>query len=194
MMNSGYWQDLLRSGAILGVIMALSLVVEQYMMTCSDLSLTVVSLLYFVEWCVAVGLFVWLLYRFSRRRAEQCDARRGWSYAQALSYVVSVSMLTGIIVGLANTLFVSAIGYESYVEGLVARIAEMREMFAASGGTGYDAMFAEFVSNMRSSEQPSIWVNIYSSLSNYIFGGIVVGLVIAAFVRREPNIFIREDE
>lgn len=189
MNNKNFWQDVLRSGALLGVVMSLSLVVEQYIMVCSPLSLAMGSFLYFVEWCSVAVIFVVALYRLTRRRAKESDPQSGYGYAQALSYMLLVSLLTGIVVGVAHMLFIAVIGYDSYVEGMLHRIDEMRSMMLMSGGgSSYNALFEQMVSGLRSAEQPTIIDYVISSANNYILCGGFVGLIIAGFVRREPTI------
>jgi hypothetical protein len=189
MNNREFMQDVLRSGALLGVIMSLSLVVEQYIMVCSPLSLAMGSFVYFVEWCSVAVIFVVALYRFSRRRAKACDPQQGFSYAQALAYILLVSLLTGVLVGVVHMLFISVIGYSSYVDGMLHRIDEMRSMMLTSAGdTSYGSLFAQMTSSLRSAEQPSILDYVIASVNNYIICGGFVGLILASFVRVEPTI------
>ena len=188
MNNKDFWQDVLRSGALLGVVMSLSLIVEQYIMVCSPLSLAMGSFIYFVEWCSVAVIFVVALYRLTRRRAKESDPQVGYGYAQALSYILLISALTGVVVGVVHMLFISVIGYDGYVEGMLHRIDEMRNMMLASGGGSYNALFEQMVSGLRSAEQPTIIDYVILSANNYILCGGVVGLIIAGFVRREPTI------
>ena len=188
MNNKDFWQDVLRSGALLGVVMSLSLIVEQYIMVCSPLSLAMGSFIYFVEWCSVAVIFVAALYRLTRRRAKESDPQVGYGYAQALSYMLLISALTGVVVGVVHMLFISVIGYDGYVEGMLHRIDEMRSMMLASGGGSYNALFEQMVSGLRSAEQPTIIDYVILSANNYILCGGVVGLIIAGFVRREPTI------
>lgn len=188
MNNKDFWQDVLRSGALLGVVMSFSLIVEQYIMVCSPLSLAMGSFIYFVEWCSVAVIFVVALYRLTRRRAKESDPQVGYGYAQALSYILLISALTGVVVGVVHMLFISVIGYDGYVEGMLHRIDEMRSMMLASGGGSYNALFEQMVSGLRSAEQPTIIDYVILSANNYILCGGVVGLIIAGFVRREPTI------
>ena len=127
-MNSrDFWYDVLRSGAILGIVMALSSIFERYVLVFSDLSLGAAALAYFGEWLVTYILFVWLLVRFTRRRREATDPQFGFSYSSALSYILLISMLAGVIVGVADTLFISAMGFDSFVAGNAERLTEVME-------------------------------------------------------------------
>lgn len=188
MNNKSFWQDVLRSGALLGLVMSLSLVFEQYIMVSSPLSLAMCSLVYCVEWCSIAVFFIIALYRLTRRRARECDPQQGFGYAQALSYMLLVSLLAGVVVGVAQMLFTSIIGYEDYVTGMLRRIDEMRNMMLISASaSSYGSLFEQMVSALRSAEQPSIIDYVISSANNYILCGGFIGLISAAFLRREPE-------
>ncbi len=195
MNNSGFWQDVLRSGALLGLVMSLSMVAEQYIMGCSSMALPTASVVYFVEWCAVAVLFVVSLYRMAKRRAAATDPAEGFGFSQAFAYMLLVSLLTGVVVGVANMLFISAVGYESYVAGIIGRIDEMRSMVSSAGmAAGYNSMFEQMVSSLRSAEQPTIIDYVLSATNNYIIFGGIVALLTASMVRREPTHRINDEE
>lgn len=188
MNNKTFFSDAMMAGAIVGVVMALSRIFERYELFFSTSELLSVVTPYAIEWVLMVGIFVWLLFFFTRRRAKAADAEVGFSYGQALSFVLVVSMLTGIIVGLADTIFINAMGYDVYVDGMVSRIAEMRNLYIEAGLTQADVKsFDEMAAAARMAEQPSIFMNIFVDLYNYILFGGLPGLIIAAIVRRQPE-------
>ena len=192
MINKDFWYDALRSGAILGIVMAVSRIFELYLLAFSDGALMTMSIWYLVEWVIAAGVFVWLVVRFSKRRAADSDPKYGYSYSVALSYILTISMLAGIIVGTANTLFIGAMGYEAYVEGMVGRIDQMRELYAGMNLQMYDADFNKMIAAMRSAEQPSMLSTVFASLNNYLLTGGILGLIIAGVVSRRPQMFSNE--
>lgn len=185
-MNSkDFWYDVLRSGAILGIVMALSHIFERYILVYSDLSLGNAALVYFGEWLLSYILFVWLLVRFTRRRREATDPQLGFSYSSALSYILLISMLGGIIVGVGDTLFISAMGYDAYIVGNVERLEQLKEMYLSMGiGAGELAIFDEMIHVIRSAVQPSMLQSLFSSFSHYILVGGIPGLIIAAAIKR----------
>jgi hypothetical protein len=194
MNNKTFFSDAMMAGAIVGVVMALSRIFERYELFFSTSELLSVVTPYAIEWVLMVGIFVWLLFFFTRRRAKAADAEVGFSYGQALSFVLVVSMLTGIIVGLADTIFINAMGYDVYVDGMVSRIAEMRNLYIEAGLTQADVKsFDEMAAAARMAEQPSIFMNIFVDLYNYILFGGLPGLIIAAIVRRQPEYRVNND-
>ncbi|MBO7185965.1 MAG: DUF4199 domain-containing protein [Alistipes sp.] len=194
MNNKTFFSDAMMAGAIVGVVMALSRIFERYELFFSTSELLSVVTPYAIEWVLMVGIFVWLLFFFTRRRAKAADAEVGFSYGQALSFVLVVSMLAGIIVGLADTIFINAMGYDVYVDGMVTRIAEMRNLYIEAGLTQADVKsFDEMAAAARMTEQPSIFMNIFVDLYNYILFGGLPGLIIAAIVRRQPEYRVNND-
>ena len=194
MNNKTFFSDAMMAGAVVGVVMALSRIFERYELFFSTSELLSVVTPYAIEWVLMVGIFVWLLFFFTRRRAKAADAEVGFSYGQALSFVLVVSMLAGIIVGLADTIFINAMGYDVYVDGMVSRIAEMRNLYIEAGLTQADVKsFDEMAAAARMTEQPSIFMNIFVDLYNYILFGGLPGLIIAAIVRRQPEYRVNND-
>jgi hypothetical protein len=194
MNNKTFFSDAMMAGAIVGVVMALSRIFERYELFFSTSELLSVVTPYAIEWVLMVGIFVWLLFFFTRRRAKAADTEVGFSYGQALSFVLVVSMLAGIIVGLADTIFINAMGYDVYVDGMVSRIAEMRNLYIEAGLTQADVKsFDEMAAAARMTEQPSIFMNIFVDLYNYILFGGLPGLIIAAIVRRQPEYRVNND-
>lgn len=187
MNNSSFWADALRDGAILGVVMALSRVIESYLLINLDLSLNTMSVIVFVEMIVAAIAFVWLLYRFTKRRSLAAEAELGFTYGQGLIYAFFISVLAGVLVGVASHLFFAVVGYESYVERYVTRIDQMGAMMPGS-----EALIDDLVDAMESSTRPTIWDNLLASVNNYIIAGTILGLIIAFKVRRDPQIFNKE--
>lgn len=187
-MNRDFWYDVLRRGAILGFVMSLSFVVERYLLAFSDMPLLKASAIYCIEWIVACIVFIWLLVRFSRRRANVADPKMGFPYSLALSYILMVAALAGVLVGVADTAYVSAMGYESYVTGLVSRIEQLKEMYISMGVSASEmGMFDEYASQLRFVEQPSMFLNVVSKLQMYMIMGGLPGFIIAGVVSRRPR-------
>lgn len=193
MINRDFWYDVLRSGAILGVVMALSHIAELYLLAYSGVDIATMSIYFLLEWLVAAAVFVWLLVRFSKRRAAAMDPKYGYSYSLALSYILMISMLAGIIVGATNTIFIGTMGYDTYIDGMVGRVDEIRALYVEMNIDTLDSSFNEMVAALRSAEQPSMLSTIFSSFNSYLFAGGIIGLVVSAFVRIKPQIINTED-
>lgn len=193
--------DELRTAAILGVVMSLFSIFEKYVLLFSDMTVVSASMVVLLKSIVATCLFVAILYYFTRRLS------RNWrdvvevggqtfevkfSYGRALSYILMSSMMAGIVVGVANTIFVDVVGFDVYIANIIARLEEMRALMApysALAGTGQDVdiIIGQQIELIESQVQSSIIINILSSMSSYMMYGGLVGLVVAAVARRKPN-------
>lgn len=194
MINREYWHDVLRSGAILGLVMALSSIFERYLLLASNLTLGTATMLYLGEAVVACVIFIWLIVRFTRRRRDAGDPRFGFNYSTALSYILLISMLAGVIVGVAGTIFTSAIGYDAYIAGNIARLDEAKTLYEGLGVGANDlVLFDEMVHRIRTAPQPTMLQNVLASFSNYILFGGIPGLIIAGVLSRKPQAPIEEN-
>jgi hypothetical protein len=191
--------DVLRSAAIVGIVMSVSHIFEKYITLFSDLGLGASSLIIFIEGIVAAVLFVGMLYYFTRRLAKGWNERVEYmgqvldvkfSYSRALSYVLTVSMLASVIVGVASTIYVDIVGYDIYLAAQIAYIEETVDFVNAAGQmSGSENLVSvesmeDFVSQLEASERPSMFANIISLMSSYMLYGGLTGLVVAAVARR----------
>lgn len=192
-MNNNFWNDALRSGAILGLVMGLSRIFESYQLYLSDMQ--GVTTLIVLEWLFAAALFVYLLYRFAKQRSMRFSQKEGYSYGQAMSYLLIVSMLTGVIVGVMEYLFTEFVGYDAIVAGYISLIDEYRTMVASAGVPASSmGVLEQLKGTIRDSQEPTILNNVLSALNLYFMTGGVAGLVISAFVKRDANPFAEEKQ
>ena len=196
-----FWMDELRTAAILGVVMSLFSIFEKYVLLFGDMTVIGASMVVLIKSVVAICIFVWMIYYFTRRVANNWIDRVEvggqtfevkFSYSRALSYIMVSSMMAGIVVGVVNTIYVDIVGYDVYIANTIARLEEMRDMMApytvvAGTGPSIDVMVGQQIELIESQEKPSLFVNIISNMSSYMMYGGLVGLVVAAVARRKPN-------
>ena len=196
-----FWMDVLRAAAIIGVAMAVSHIFEQYMLLFSGVNLVTASIVIFVEGLVAAVLFVWAMFYFTRRVARVWNdsvelsggivAQIPFTYGRAVSYVLLISMFVGLLVGVVNTIFVDVMGDDAYRAAQIAyfeQIAEVLNAYASmSGGETLASsdMMAQQIEMWESMERPSMFANILSFVTSYMFYGGVTALVVAALARRK---------
>ena len=77
--KTSFWNDAAKYGAMVGLLLAVSTVVENSIVLSGRLWL---YMLLMVEWVVAVVLHYYLLHRFTRRRAMQRDETEGFYYRE----------------------------------------------------------------------------------------------------------------
>lgn len=187
-MEREYLNDVASKGAILGVLMLVSHIFEQYMMINGNLArMGVVG----VEMILIFGVYIYLLYRFTKSYSTRFSAEEGFAYSKALSYIITLSLFASIIVGLGSYLFTHfIIGYEEYIDGVInmyTNIISSTPIPAQMVGT-----YEQVLEQIGSQPEPSILKTISSALWNYLVLGGIVGLIIAGVVKREPKIFDNE--
>lgn len=193
--------DVLRAAAIIGVVMALSHIFEQYMLLFSGVSLINASLVILIEGVIAAAVFVWLMIRFTRRISlawnDRIDVGNGivvdmpFTYGRAVSYGLLISMFAGIFVGVANTIFVDIMGYDLYRAAQIGYFEQIEEIMnaynALLGGSenlSSDIMTKQ-IEMLETMDKPSIFATIISHMTSYMLYGGIASLVVAAVARRK---------
>ena len=193
MKPSIFLNDMLTKGAILGGVMLLSNIAENSLLYYGGMKWMVVL---GVEYLVALAVYCYLVYRFTKGYSNLVIAERKempfFTYGNGLSYAVSVSMLAGVIVALGGYMFRHyIIGYENYIDAYVKLLQDWlssSEIPASMVGT-YDQMFK----TIQSQAEPSLITSIFSGIWTYLMAGTFVGLIVAAFTKREPKIFDNQE-
>ena len=185
-----FLNSVLNRGAILGFVMLCSHIFEQCAVVYGG-TLTWYSIMG-VEMLAACALYVWLLYRFAKSYSlsvlEQRSELKMFSFCAGYSYVTSVSMLAGVIVGLGRYVTHSfVIGHDKYVQAMISSLQSILKANpeAASMMGSYDQLFNQ----MAVQPEPGVFATVFSSVWSYLMWGAIVGLVIAAMVKREPVLF-----
>ena len=193
--------DVLRAAAIIGVVMALSHIFEQYMLLFSGVSLINASLVILIEGVIAAAVFVWLMIRFTRRISlawnDRIEVGNGivvdmpFTYGRAVSYGLLISMFAGIFVGVANTIFVDVMGYDLYRAAQIDYFEQIEEIMnaynALLGGSenlSSDIMTKQ-IEMLETMDKPSIFATIISHMTSYMLYGGIASLVVAAVARRK---------
>ncbi len=195
MINTYFWKDILNKGAILGVLMTLSAIFEQCAIIYGG-TIFWMSAMGF-EYVVSIVVYVWLIYRFAKHFSLQVmDMQKDiktFSYAQGFLYVIMLSILTGVVVGLGTYIFRHfVVGYTEYVEATIRAMqnALKESQLPSSVTSSYKQLFAQMASQV----EPTIFSVLLSSCWNYMFTGTLLGLVIAGIVKREPQLFNSDND
>ena len=194
MKSSVFLNDMLTKGAILGAVMLLSNIAENSMLYYGNSAKWIMLL--GIEYLVVMALYCYLLYRFTKNYANLVISERKeipfFTYGNGLSYATSISMLAGVIVALGGYMFRHyIIGYENYITNYVKLLQDWfstTEVPASMVGT-YEQMFKV----IQAQEEPSLISSIFSGVWSYLMAGTFVGLVVAAFTKRAPQIFDKKE-
>ncbi|MFR2524675.1 DUF4199 domain-containing protein [uncultured Alistipes sp.] len=188
MEKSNFWNDACRGGAIIGLAMAVSNVAEQAMLLKGGIGMYGLVI---VEWLALAGVFIWLLYRFTRKRAALYALEEGFSFGQGFGFIVVMSLLSGLIAGAAGYFYRHvAIGYDVYTERYIDSVNGLLSEVPVPAATvdAYELLFEQ----LRSTPEPSIFAAIASSMFWYVVAGGLIGLVIAGVISRAPRPFDTE--
>ncbi len=192
MNNRGFWNDVLRNGAILGAVMGASGILETYAVISHSRSLVSGIAL---EMIAVFVLFVWLLYTFARKRSQLYEPQEGFSYAQALLYIICLSAAAGVIASVMKYVFISIMGFDALVSGYIDILEYCRSVVAGMHmPEWYVQIMDDMIERVRISERPSILLTVFDSLETYAVGGTILGLIISGIVRRDPVITRKEEE
>ena len=185
-----FLNSVLNRGAILGFVMLCSHIFEQCAVVYGG-TMTWFSVMGF-EMVASYIVYVWLLYKFAKSYSaavlEQRSELKMFSYGAGLSYVTSVSMLAGVIVGLGRYIIHNiVIGHDNYIK---AMITSMQSILKANPQTAsMMGSYGEVFNQMAAQPEPSVFATIISSVWIYLLAGTIVGLIVAAIVKHEPELF-----
>ena len=188
MEKSNFWNDACRGGAIIGLVMAVSNVAAQAMLLKGGIGMYGRVI---VAWLALAGVFIWLLYRFTRKRAALYAPEEGFSFGQGFGFIVVMSLLSGLIAGAAGYFYRHvAIGYDVYTERYIDSVNGLLSEVPVPAATvdAYELLFEQ----LRSTPEPSIFAAIASSMFWYVVAGGLIGLVIAGVISRAPRPFDTE--
>ena len=169
MKPSIFLNDMLTKGAILGGVMMVSGILETSMICYGSSSKWLAIMT--AEIFVAMAIYIWLTLRFTKNYAKLVLAERKhlpfFSFGNGFAYVVSISMLSGVIATLGNYMFRHYIvGFENYISAnikLIQDVISNTEVPASMVGT-YDQMFK----TIESQSEPSLISAIFSGVWTYL--------------------------
>lgn len=189
-MDKLFFTDIAKKGAILGVLMLLSHILEQALMLNGNVSRMLVA---GVEMLVVTVLYIYLMYRFVRSYSKTYSPEEGFSYGRGFIYVVYVSLLAGVIVGFGSYVYVHwIVGYGNYIDGMVNMYSTL--IGSAPMPASLSAMYESMFEQLESQPEPSLFATLFSTLWSYVMWGVIIGLIIAGIVKRSPRIFDETNE
>lgn len=185
-MNKEYWNDLATKGAILGALMLVSHIFEQSAVSSGSMTQMMLMLPEMLAVCV---LYIYLLYRFAKRAsAKYFRPETGFPYGQALVYTTWICVFAGIIVGLGDYIYIHfIIGYDNYVQQISESISNL---ISASGlPSSLVGMYENALEQLADQPEPGVVNKVLSTMISYGMSGLIIGLIVAAIVKREPDLF-----
>lgn len=135
------------------------------------------------------GLIFGLILYTGRRNAAVAGAE-GYSYGRAVGFVFAMMMFAGIVAGVGEFLMSNFIARD-YYDGINA--AQIETALRVYQGTPMESRIASMSGQMaRMLSNP--FVLIFSAIINCVIKGGFLGLILGAFVKRNPHVFAADNE
>ncbi|MBQ5690807.1 MAG: DUF4199 domain-containing protein [Alistipes sp.] len=195
MKTSVLWNDILTKGAILGGVMLASNIAETSMLIYGGTIGWMGAMS--IECLAVMALYCYLIYRFTSNYANLVVSERKempyFTYGNGYSYAVMISILAGVITALGSHIFLNyVVGYDNYVTATI-NIAQSA-ISQAELPSAMVGQYEQMLSAIQQQEAPSIMNKLFGSIWTYLLAGSFVGLIVAAFTKREPQMFDNQNE
>lgn len=189
MEKNNFWNEAAKCGAVIGLILAVSSVLENCVFLTEGMGYVYLMVL---EFFAVAAVHYYLLHRYTRRRSQLYTADEGFTFGQGYGFLLAVSGFAGIIVGVVQAVYLHLIvGYANYIDHYASW---MTGLFARMGtaSSSMEGILSQAINELQNSPAPSIlktlWGGVWSSL---VFGAIF-GLIIAGVISRAPKPFDTE--
>ncbi len=176
-----FWTEASKGGLFLGLALFVISLISYYF----DLNFNYSGTVSIVQ----VVVISWFIYHFGRNVAVRRGDRLGFTYGQAMGFVLAMMLFTGIIFGVGEFFLQSVIDPEYY-----------RDLYeAVLHNSTADEELIEKALEARALVDPflknPLFMVISGVLSMILYGGFV-GLIISAFLKRpaDPNLSERGEE
>lgn len=179
MRQERFWSDASRSGAIVGGVAVVGSLLAM-LMNSSTIMTTIIAIAKLV-------IIIVLLRNFTLKRALLAK-ESGFSYGAGLGFILAVGLFAGVVEG---TYEIFARNY-FFPELYTASLNEILGIFSSSGvySSGQLKELKELYNTILFSPIPIVLSSIFGAVLTYGF----YGLFVAAYTRREVNIFGNKEE
>lgn len=171
MKKTNFWNDAAKYGALVALAAIVFNVLGLLMPSLSWL------------WVISLAVYLYLIYIFTKRRATICGTPDGYTYGQCFGFIVAMALFAGFLLGVWQIVAAKWIFVEQYAEMSKASLS----MLANTGL--YTADQLEMIVSMLKSPL----MMILGSILGAVIKGAFFGLFVAAFTKREPDVFAQND-
>ncbi|MDE5852063.1 MAG: DUF4199 domain-containing protein [Alistipes sp.] len=182
-----FWNEAAKCGAVLGALLAVSFVLENWVTTSGRMGLYYLLIL---ELVAVVGLHFWLLLRFTRKCSAAYSAEEGFTFGQGYGCVLAASAFAGVIVGVVQAVYLHLIvGYANYIDRTIAGVTKLLADSGSQMPASMEGMLAQSFKQLQSAPVPSVLQTVWGGFFSTVLFGIVFGLIVAAIASRAPRPF-----
>lgn len=185
-MKRYFLEEALRSGAILGLVLTLSMIVERELLLSGSLELLIVLA---AEWLAMAVVHYWLLFRYTKRFRSGLFPEDGFSYLLGYGFVLTMSAVAGVIVGAVKVVYLYLVmGYDHYMDRVVGmmRAWAQRCLVESPELAPEVAELEKSLPRMYELPQPQWFESMWSSMVVTLLFGVVAGAVIAIHFHKRP--------
>lgn len=185
--DRNFWNDAARYGAVIGALLAVSALVENWLSLSGNLKCFMWLLLEFV---LVVVLHYWLLHSFTHRRSQLYSAEEGFTFGQGYTFLLAVSAFAGAIMGAVQALYIHVVlGYDNFLDRYLASVASVLTYLGEGSNASLENMLSQMFDQLRSQPAPSIVSTWLNGIWSGVLFGAVFGLIIAGVLARQPKPF-----
>lgn len=177
-------------GGVIGLVLAASMCFETYATLSGRIGLMGLML---VEWLAVAIVHYVLLNRYTKQYAAQFSAEEGVPFYRVYCYVLLLSLFAGVIVGLAQAVYLHGIlGYGVYLEQYAAALKGLVGQSPAS--STMEPMLKQMFAQLEAAPVPSVLQTAWSGVTGSILFGGFFGLIIAGIQSRNPQLFTPKND
>ena len=189
MEKSNFWNEAAKCGAVIGLILAVSSVLENCVFLTEGMGYVYLMVL---EFFAVAAVHYYLLHRYTRRRSQLYTADEGFTFGQGYGFLLAVSGFAGIIVGVVQAVYLHLIvGYANYIDHYASW---MTGLFARMGtaSSSMEGILSQAINELQNSPAPSILKTLWGGVWGCLLFGGIFGLIIAGVIARAPKPFDTE--
>lgn len=185
-----FWSVAATQGGVIGLVLAASMCFETYVTLSGRIGLMGLML---VEWIAVVVVHYILLNRYTKQYAAQFSAEEGFPFHRGYGYVLVLSLFAGVIVGLAQAVYLHGIlGYGVYLEQYAAALKGLVGQSPAS--STMEPMLKQMFAQLEAAPVPSVLQTAWGGVTGSILFGGFFGLIIAGIQSRNPQLFTPKND
>ncbi len=184
MTKENFWSDAARCGAVLGLILSGSFLLETAFSLSGNGTL---RNLVAVESVAVAVLHYYLLHRYTRQRSRLFSREEGFQFMHAYAFIQVISIFAGLLVGCTNFILTHlVIGYDRFLELSSQSLAEIASQ---AGNQMLQGSINEMIMALQQADEPTLFDTIFSNVfTGWLFGA-VFGLIISGVLARRPQLF-----
>ncbi len=184
MLQKILWNDIARSGVLIGLVMSAFRVLDITILISRSSSFALLtSVIGITGFVIYIILVRYAVLKFVAKLPKGF----GFSYMQSLSFISLTSMLASVWVAITSTVMITqVVGFERYIEIYVETIRSILDANAAANPLTIE-MGEATLAAVESSTKPDIVDSLFGTAFTYIVRALIVGVPLSFWLRRKAD-------